>query len=87
MSKADNNASKDRKDREFIKVPWPMFIGQWGFLALMCILSVVQLPMGPFGLPWNTFILSWVSFLVLLVTSFYWIYVQHQKAKKHEEEN
>lgn len=80
-----NNAKEGLGDeiktekKKYVKTPWPVFIFQWFFLTLMCLLAVIQLPMGPFALPWNTFIVSWFSFLVLIVTAFGYIYYKNKK--------
>lgn len=76
-----NNNEVNVRKKKYVKTPWPIFIFQWGFLAFLCVLVVVEMETGPFGLPWNTFIINWISFLVLIVTTFAYIYY------KSKEEN
>lgn len=74
---SNNNEVNDGK-KKYVKTPWPIFIFQWGFLAFLCILAVIEPETGPFGLPWNTFIINWVSFVVLIVTAFGYIYFRNR---------
>ncbi|MGE5483503.1 MAG: hypothetical protein ACM3X4_00625 [Ignavibacteriales bacterium] len=62
-----------------IKVPWPRFIGMGVFLLTLILANFVTIPGGPWGLGMETFYVGWLSYAILVVSSFIFIYNQNSR--------
>lgn len=65
---------KPSDQADLIKVPWPRFIGMGVFLLTIILANFVTIPGGPWGLGVETFYVGWLSYAILVVSSFIFIY-------------
>ena len=69
--------------KSFVRVPWPRFIGMAAFLMSLILAIFVSAGEGPWGIDWATFYVGWLGYVILIATSFIFIYNHN---KKDEEE-
>jgi len=59
--------------KRLVRTPWPRFIAMWLFILFTAVAPSLTWSQGPFGLPWGSFIVCWLAYLVLIVTTFWYI--------------
>ncbi|QUL99366.1 MAG: hypothetical protein IMF26_04745 [Candidatus Fermentithermobacillus carboniphilus] len=73
------------KDGKWIRVPYLRFLGMALFLLSLIVANFVTSGEGPWGIGWNTFYVTWLSYVILIVTSFIFIYRQNREEDKRGE--
>lgn len=63
-------------NKKYIRVPWGIFAYQWGVLVVLCALVFFRFDVFVFGLPIESFMISWFSFAVILVSTFVYIFIK-----------
>jgi hypothetical protein len=66
-------------DKEYVKVPWARFIAMGAFILSVAIATFIEWPMGPFNLTWGALLLGFAGYIVLLSTTFIYIWVNERR--------
>lgn len=78
MKKQDSAAIR----KQYVKVPKVTFILQAIFIIAMAAATLIEFPVTVLGLPLESFIVTWVSFVILGVSSAVWLRNQLKKEDK-----
>lgn len=68
----------EEKRTEWVKVPWLRFLGMGIFLLSLILANFVSTGKGPWGVDLSAFYVNWLSYLILVVTSFIFIYLSNK---------
>jgi len=63
----------------WIKVPYLRFFLMGLFLLSLIAANFTAIGEGPWGIDWSTFYVTWLSYVILIATSFLYIYLQNRE--------
>ena len=67
-----------KNEKNYVRVPWKLFTYQWGVFIAIGLFVFVKSDIYIFGLPLESFVVSWLSFAIILVSTFVYILVKNR---------